>query len=85
MSNYLSLLFKQKKVDEAHIECKIEAEQKFRSSATPLAEVDSYNECMDFHLAMVSNNPMNLKRLLELIFIFLLLFFLYSVVQNQGR
>lgn len=47
-------LFSQKKVEEAHVECKVEAGQKFLNSNKPLAEVESYQECMDFHLALVS-------------------------------
>ena len=44
----------QKKVDEAHVECKIESESKFLNLNQILAEVNSYQDCMDFHLAMVS-------------------------------
>jgi len=45
----------QKKVDEAHVECKIEAERKFFALNQVLNEVDGYTECMDFHLAMLCN------------------------------
>jgi len=42
-----------KKVEESHVECKVEAARKFLNSNQPLAEVESYQECMDFHLALM--------------------------------
>ena len=41
-------------MEEAHVECKVEASQKFLNSNEPLAEVESYQDCMDLHLALVS-------------------------------
>ena len=46
----------QKKVEEAHVECKIESESKFLNLNQVLPEVTSYQDCMDFHLAMVSGD-----------------------------
>jgi len=45
-----------KKIAEAHVECKIQAERKYLSSERILDEFDNYQQCMDFHLAMVSNH-----------------------------
>ena len=45
---------KQKKLDEAHVECKLEAESRFFDSVEVLAPVQLYNKCMDFHIKMVS-------------------------------
>jgi len=42
-----------KKVEEAHIECKVDASQKFLNSEKPLAEVEAYQDCMDLHLIML--------------------------------